>query len=182
MPSPIAHAAAGYLIYRGLSGRFVGFRPGLVWAGIGLSLLPDIDAAAGLLLGDMGRYHNHMTHSLAFALLASFAAGMAGRRLASAFWPWFTLALACYLAHITMDFFTSGRGIMLLWPVSEQRFKPPFSIFYGLHWSDGLFSSRHIWTVVSEIATVAAFALIVAMSRYVTVRLRAKHPDSSSAG
>lgn len=182
MPSPIAHVAAGYLISRGLSGRYAGFRPGLVLAGIGLSLLPDIDAAAGLLLGDMGRYHNNLTHSLVFALFASLVVGMAGWRLGSAFRPWFTLALACYLAHITMDFFTTGRGIMLLWPVSEQRFKPPFSIFYGLHWSDGLFSSRHIWTAVSEIATVAAFALVLAMFRSVTTWLRAKHRDSSSTG
>ena len=81
-----------------------------------------------------------------------------------------------------MDFFTSGRGIMLLWPVSEQRFKPSFSVFYGLHWSDGLFSSRHIWTVTSEIATVAAFALFLAMLRYVNIRLRTRHRSSSSGG
>jgi membrane-bound metal-dependent hydrolase YbcI (DUF457 family) len=167
MPSPIAHAAVGYLIYRGLSRRFVGLRPDLVWAGVGLSLLPDIDAAAGLLLGDMGRYHNHMMGSPAFALLVSLGVGVTGWRLSGAFRSWFTLAFVCYLTHITMDFFTTGRGLMLLWPFTEERFRPPFSLFYGVHWSDGLFSSRHIWTALTELGTIAALVLVVAIYRYV---------------
>jgi membrane-bound metal-dependent hydrolase YbcI (DUF457 family) len=166
VPSPIAHAAAGYLIYRGVSRNSAEFRPTLLWLCAGLSLLPDIDAAAGLLLGDMGRYHNNMMASPAFALFMSLVVGGIAWRLNGAFRPYFLLALVCYLTHITMDFFTNGRGIMLLWPLTEERFTPPFSIFYGVHWSDGLYSSRHIWTAVTELGTILVFVLLVVSYRY----------------
>lgn len=171
MPSPIVHAAAGYLIYRWLSKRPVGLPPAMLWAGVGLSLLPDIDSAAGLLLGNMGKYHNHMMGSPFFALIVSLGVGVAGWRWRGAFRPWFMLALVCYMTHIAMDFFTTGRGIMLLWPFTEERFRPPFSIFYGVHWSDGLFSSRHIWTMLTEIGTIAALVLILVVYR----RMRGRH-------
>lgn len=175
MPSPVAHAAAGYLIYRWMSGRSVEFRPALVWVGIGLSLLPDIDAAAGLLLGNMGRYHNHMMSSPMFALFIAFGVGVIGWRWRGTFRPWFALALVCYLAHIAMDFFTAGRGLMLLWPFTEERFRPSFSLFYGVHWSDGLLSSRHIWTALTELGTILAIFLLVMIVKYLHVCWMSDH-------
>jgi hypothetical protein len=70
MPSPLAHLAAGYTIYR-LSRRHepqpslgrVGPLPGLLAVTAAFSLLPDIDSAVGLLLRDFGRFHNNATHS-----------------------------------------------------------------------------------------------------------------------
>ena len=167
MPSPIAHAAAGYLVYRGLSTHFSGLRPEMVWAGIVLSLLPDVDAAVGILLGDMGRYHNHMMSSPFFAVLVSLGVGAIGWRWRGEFRPWFVLALVCYLVHIVMDFLTRSRGPMLLWPLSDERFKPPFTLFYGVHWSDGLFSSRHIWTAITELGTVFILVLVLLALKYV---------------
>lgn len=142
----------------------------MVWAGVALSLLPDVDAVVGLLLGDMGRYHNQMMCTPLFALIFSIVTGLAGWHWRGAFRPWFILAFSCYLLHITLDFFTHGRGIMLLWPLSEERFRPPFTIFYGVHWSDGLFSSRHIWTALTEIATFAAVWLLLALYVYLRER------------
>ena len=167
VPSPIAHTAAGYLVYRVLSTHIKGLPPGLVWVGVALSLLPDVDAAIGIWFGDMGRFHNHMMSSPFIAVLMSLVIGGAGWQLRGEFYPWFILALVCYLMHIVMDFFTTGRGIMLLWPLSEERYKPPFTVFHGVHWSDGLFSSSHIWTAVSEVATIAVIVLIYIVFRYV---------------
>lgn len=163
MPSPVTHAAVGYLLSRYLLTGCTGLRPGMIWAGVALSCLPDIDAAAGLLLGDMGRYHNHMMSSPFFALLVACGAGAVAWRAGAAVRPWFTLTLVCYLAHITLDFFTQGRGIMLLWPFSETRFRPPFSLFYGVHWSDGLISSRHLWTLLTELGMLAVLGLVLAV-------------------
>jgi len=166
VPSPAAHAIMGYAVYRCWLPRRLpglptdGFVPPLLLATLVLSMLPDLDAIPGILLADLGRYHNNMTNSVVFGLAASTL-------LASAVWlfrregfrDWFTLTLTCYMLHLAMDFFTHGRGLMLLWPFSDARFHPPFELFYGLRWSDGLISVRHVWTLASEVGT----ALIVAV-------------------
>ena len=50
-----------------------------------------------------------------------------------------------------MDYFTIGRGVMLAWPLSSERFAPPFHLFYGLRWSHGLISELHWITLLSEL-------------------------------
>jgi peptidoglycan/LPS O-acetylase OafA/YrhL len=51
---------------------------------------------------------------------------------------------------------------MLFWPLSAARFESPVKLFYGLHWSDGLVSVKHIWTLLNELA----FALIAVLATY----------------
>ena len=164
MPSPITHVAFGYLIYRGLRTRIDGIRPTLLWAAVGLSVLPDMDAAVGILLGDLSRYHNDMMSSPAFAVLVATAVGTIGWWRRSEFRFWFALTLVCYLIHLFLDYLTFGGGIMLLWPMSEERFASPFSLFYGLHWSEGWISIRHLYTLSSELATL--FVIWLMLRRY----------------
>jgi hypothetical protein len=39
-------------------------------------------------------------------------------------------------------------------------------LFYGVHWSQGLFSLKHLWTLVSELAFVAGiYFLFTRMSK-----------------
>ncbi|NIV75262.1 MAG: hypothetical protein GWN37_10615, partial [Gammaproteobacteria bacterium] len=45
----------------------------------------------------------------------------------------FLLTLVCYELHVLLDYLTVGRGVMLLWPLSAERFAPPIYLFYGLH-------------------------------------------------
>lgn len=166
MPSPIAHLATGYLAYR--IGRRHSPRleaeastsPLLLLTAALFSLLPDVDAMAGLLLGDFGRYHNNGTHSLLVGLALSLivAALIAWKR--QGFAPWFILAASCYGMHVLMDAATPGRGVMALWPLSERRFLLPMPLFYGLHWSDGWFSLRHLWTALTEILFAASGVLL----------------------
>ena len=118
MPSPITHVAFGYLIFRVLRTGSDSIQPSLLLAAVGLSILPDMDAAVGILLGDLGRYHNHMMGSPAFGFLAAVCVGTIGWWRRAEFRFWFTLALACYLIHIVLDYLTVGRGVMLLWPCS----------------------------------------------------------------
>jgi hypothetical protein len=173
VPSPIAHLTAGYLVY--LAGRRHALaldasaepsraRCRLLLTAATFSLLPDLDSAVGLLIGDFGRYHNNGTHSLLIgaAVSLAFAAVMARKRRSCGFW--FLIAAGCYSAHVLMDGATWGRGVMALWPLSEKRFLLPVPLFYGLHWSDGWLSLRHVWTVVTELAFTAV-ALFVSTLR-----------------
>ena len=46
---------------------------------------------------------------------------------------------------------------MLFWPLSSHRFSSPLLLFYGVRWSDGLFSIHHLSTVLNELL----FALVL---------------------
>ena len=168
MSSPIAHLTAGYVIYtlsrtgspqREL--RQVGPFPGLLVFTVGLSLLPDIDSVAGLLTDNFGRFHNNLTHSLFLGLGIAFTLGVLMHwRRGSGFWYWMTLAGLSYDLHVIMDWTTYGRGVMALWPITAQRYPARVTLFYGLHWSDGLFSERHFITLATELG-FAALVLFV---------------------
>jgi membrane-bound metal-dependent hydrolase YbcI (DUF457 family) len=168
MPSPLAHLAAGYTIYR-LSRRHepqpslgrVGPLPGLLAVTAAFSLLPDIDSAVGLLLRDFGRFHNNATHSLVAGVFFSLAFALLVWRRRGRFVYWFSVALVCYSLHVAMDAATIGRGVMALWPITEERFFMPVSFFYGLHWSQGWFSMRHLWTLSTELVFVAVLLFIL---------------------
>lgn len=172
MPSPIAHLTAGYVIYR-ITRRHeptppikgVGPLPGLLLVTAGFSLLPDVDSVVGLLTGDFGRYHNNATHSMLVGTAVSllFGAGMKRWR-EDGFRFWTAVALACYGLHVLMDAATWGRGVMALWPLTDSRFRFPFILFYGLHWSQGWLSIRHVWTLFTELLFVLGTVLVFSLS------------------
>jgi membrane-bound metal-dependent hydrolase YbcI (DUF457 family) len=159
MPSPISHIAAGIIIYRSLPaeqrqkfpGRMFRF-PFLALIILGVSLLPDMDALLGILTGDMGSYHNQGSHSLFTGLIVAIVLGLILRWwFKGKYLFWVGLLFASYTAHLFLDMLTNGRGIMLLWPFSTERFLSPVLLFYGLRWSHGLWSITHMWTVISEV-------------------------------
>lgn len=180
MPSPILHTTAGYMVYRIYRKRLPQYFlmsdrkiPKLLLVALIFSILPDVDTAVGILSGTFGTYHNNATHSLIVGLLvALFAGGLATLFSTYSFRMIFLVALLSYAAHILLDFFTIGRGVMALWPLSRQRFVSPLPLFYGLHWSDGVFSIRHLWTFLTESATAALFILALSYltSRYLRDR------------
>ena len=155
MPSPIAHVTAGYVLYRVFRRYSRHFKKGgwlVLMLFAGFSLAPDLDSILGILSGDFGRFHNNITHSL-FGVLPACAAVyvvLKVTRLAPAT-PWMLATAACYGMHVSMDFFTHGRGIMAFWPITGDRFISPVLLFYGLHWSAGWLNPCHLLTVVSEV-------------------------------
>ena len=167
MPSPIMHITMGYVVYRVFQPeslranlRKLGQAPVLLIISILVSMLPDVVSVFGILAGDFGRYHNNATHSLIVGLLVALSMGsIAGLISTYSFRMIFLVTLFSYAAHILLDFFTIGRGVMAFWPLSQERFGSPLPLFYGLHWSDGLFSIRHLWTFLTESATAALFIL-----------------------
>ncbi len=174
MPSPVSHLTMGYVLYRVFgtrlpqegSGSFGPLPKLLIITGT-LSLLPDIDVIPGVIFGDIGRFHNNVMNSLifglGFALLVAGSVWLTGRGKPGF---WFLVVLVSYWLHILMDFLTVGRGVMALWPFTPERYKPPLYVFYGLHWSDGWISIRHLWTILSEMALVLVVGLgLLALSR-----------------
>lgn len=162
MPSPIAHLGAGYAIYRYYKSRlpqdprrFWKFPLQMV---MGLSMVPDLDVIPAVIFRDMKAYHNNFSHSLIFAVPVAFLiAGIFHRIYRSNFWLWFVICLVSYDVHIIMDALTAERGVMMFWPLSQNRFVSPIRIFYGLQWGLGWFSSWHLWTIFTELV----FAVVV---------------------
>jgi membrane-bound metal-dependent hydrolase YbcI (DUF457 family) len=138
---------------------------------LGLSLAPDADALIGFAFGDLRSYHNTISHSLivgvGFSLMVGLLATGANlfitKNRGLKFHRWFLIALLCYESHVIMDFFTIGRGVMLFWPLSANRFTSPVRVFYGLRWSDGWLSVDHVWTVVSELGLAGFIYFLVAL-------------------
>lgn len=195
MPSPIAHSVAGYVIQRLLNepipdpeacrtpsqGSFLAS----LWAwalpllpAVFFSLLPDFDFLPGVLTGRVGSFHNQFSHSLLVGAVVALVAGllaawMLPRFRSSAaprhtlFIETFWLALLAYNTHILMDFFTmENRGVKMFWPLTEARFAAPVKLFYGVRWSEGLFSPEHLITILTDLG----FAVLVLLGLHLWKR------------
>ncbi|MFW5941337.1 MAG: metal-dependent hydrolase [Chloroflexota bacterium] len=168
MPSPIAHTAAAYAIYRasrsdkkGNEGPARVHRAAPFLFVVFLSLLPDFDFIPGILAGNIDGFHNTFSHSLFSGVIVAFL----GAAILHWVWSgsalrWFALVLVSYELHVVMDYFTFGRGVMLLWPFSDARYEPPVILFYGLRRSSGLITIKHLWTILSEGVFAAVVILI----------------------
>ena len=94
-----------------------------------LAVLPDADVI-GFAFGipyDAPFGHRGAFHSVAAGLALGMLAGLVGRALGMAWWK--TTVLACLVAvsHGLLDSFTwGGRGIALLWPLTNERFFAPW--------------------------------------------------------
>ncbi len=175
MPSPIAHIATGAFIAGCTQSDVVGDRPAWRWWAVcmAVSMGPDVDAVVGILSGDLGAWHNQGTHSLVagglmcaalLPLVSRFLALKGGIRL----YGWLCLL---YGMHLLLDAFTYGRGIKLFWPLTDIRLRSPVLLFYGLRWSDGLISPRHLITLATE----AAFAVMLLLTGFVLAARHKRH-------
>lgn len=139
--------------------------PVLLPAAVGLSLLPDIDMIPSLIFGDIGQFHNNISHSLLTGLLVGLVAFFVLRAFlkhAEDALHWAGLLLAAYEIHIVMDFFTQGRGVKVLWPLIPDRLDPGFALFYGLHWSEPITAlNYHLVTLVTELAFAGVLLWLV---------------------
>jgi membrane-bound metal-dependent hydrolase YbcI (DUF457 family) len=146
-----------------------------------MSLLPDIDVVPGLLTGDIGRFHNQLTHSLIVGLLVAPIVGLIVRQIfATPGTAWIVASLISYELHIIMDYFTGERGVMLFWPLTATRFSAPVKLFAGVQWGNGLVSISHLYTLFTE--SLAILAVLVCVSLLARVRkARSSLPDAGSA-
>lgn len=177
MPSPFAHAVAATLLAKTMLQRnpFASRRTATWALSLLFSFAPDMDALPGLWHGDLPGYHNQITHSLLFGLACCLlTAPLLDRMLLGPGWKYSCrLALYAYGLHIFMDWMTRGRGVMLAWPFSSNRFAMVPSLFSGLRWSEGLFSPHHLETLANEtlitgliLVLAWIFLLLIRRTRY----------------
>ncbi len=162
MPSPIAHSALMLAAWPAVKMRTdPQLPPGrrvLLWlAVLGALNAPDADILLGPVFGArIMAYHNTFSHSLlatvVFAVLFAFIAGwIAGRG-----WGMFFCAgLLCYGSHVFLDALTWGPGIQLFWPFTEERFRAPFYLFWGVRHSAKFPWYYHVITVLNDLAFTA---------------------------
>jgi inner membrane protein len=182
MPSPIAHLGAGYAIYR-YSKRKLPENQGQLWKlpfqmimVMGLSMLPDLDIIPAMIFRDMEKYHNNFSHSLLLAIpVAILIAAILRQIYHSDFWAGFLICLISYDFHIVMDALTAERGVIMFWPLSQNRFTFPIKVFYGVQWGLGWFSIWHLWTIFTESLFVL---VVVSVVNYFEKRRKKVNPIS----
>ena len=101
------------------------------WVVLG-ACLPDLDFIPGLLMGQGGRFHHGISHSLGLVLAASMllwvVMGLQYKSLN--FFRMGGLVFCLTISHLLLDFFTeSPKGFPLFWPLTESSFRSPLPIF-----------------------------------------------------
>jgi inner membrane protein len=103
--------------------------PRLLLAGVGASVLPDLDALGfrlGIPYGDL-LGHRGLSHSMLFALLLAVAAAMLYRTLRASPSAAFAVVLISCASHGLLDALTSGGlGVAFFSPFSNHRYFLPW--------------------------------------------------------
>jgi inner membrane protein len=175
MATPLGHALAGYTVYSFARGKDGRHDLRLLLLCVFVAMTPDLDFIPGLLTGTPARYHQGVTHSLAFALLASLsAAGIAGLR-SGAYLSIFSYSGLAYLSHLVLDILGADTrppfGIPLLWPFSDQHVISPVPVLIGVRhatstgtsiyeWAERLIHLHNLAAVVWEALFVVPFFLL----------------------
>ncbi|MDR9403715.1 MAG: metal-dependent hydrolase [Halothece sp. Uz-M2-17] len=169
MPSPLAHSISGYVICRvwktknHLRSSPLRMNYWLVYA-VFISNAPDIDFIIQLFLDE--KIHRGFTHSITATLIVSLFAGLVG----VIFWKsrWKVLLLLTFIIysfHLILDALTAGgAGMQLLWPLSEDYYRFPFSLFPPVHHSRGLFDWSHLIFLIYE--SVYSLLLLWGLKRW----------------
>lgn len=130
MPFPVLHSFAGYSIYRAVKKEQK--QHWLLALGcILLANLADFDYIPGIMLGESGRFHREIAHSIGAALLCGFLIGLAALLLKKRSWRKAgMISSGAYFSHAVMDFLNGpGFGFPILWPFSARSFESPFALF-----------------------------------------------------
>ena len=120
------------------------------WALAGCVVLanfPDVDYVPGILSGDLNAYHHFYTHTPGWCALVAVGVWGAMRFFRGARAPAFGWILALLLSHLVADYMTEDTrppiGIMALWPLNDQFYISPVTIFR--HWKKSQFAELLQW-------------------------------------
>jgi len=176
MPSPIAHSAVALIAWPALHDASAA--PPTRWRRLALLgalffalCAPDLDILIGAATAeDAFADHGGRVHSLlagaGFAVAFAVGVRLVVDRPWSRLWLIGTLA---YWSHLVLDACTRGRGVMLLWPLSTNRFRLPFPLFYGVRHSPWGTWRDYSLMLVTELAFVG---LVWVLSRRFRGRTR----------
>lgn len=162
MPSPIAHGSLVFLV-RAITARHdglrlaIGQRPVFLYVAALVTLwAADIDFAVRLLSNRASLEHGGGTHSLAAGVLFGLVfAAVCRLRYGAALplAPVLAIGIGCALAHPMMDMATWQGGVMLLWPISSERFAT-IPLFVGARHSQPTAWRLHLVTLGTELLFV----------------------------
>jgi inner membrane protein len=119
-----------------------------------LAVLPDADVVLVALGAHDGGVAGHRgaSHSIALAVAVGILCAVATRRLRWPVWRTAILATFAVASHAVLDFLGhGGRGLPLLWPLSEARFQSPLRIFPDAPRGLALVTSAGMFTVIIEL-------------------------------
>ena len=165
MASVFTHPAVPIALALGLGNQVV--PPRLLFAGILLSLLPDLDVILLYMGVPWSSVYGHrgFTHSLAFALICGVLMAICFRQRSM---QSLIFGFCIVASHAVLDAMTwGGQGVALYWPLSNTRLHMPFqplpaspmSIDSFMRWGGFVLRSelRIIWMpLLSSAAVVAA--------------------------
>lgn len=129
MPSPVGHTIFGlgiYVVWCKNLRAWLGQWPLILWV-IFCANLPDFDLFAGLLTGDLTKYHQTYTHTLGFVLFVALVIFFALKVIKSK--NVYSITFLTFLAvfsNVILDLFNYDSrepvGVMLFWPFSNKYF------------------------------------------------------------
>jgi inner membrane protein len=152
MATPLGHSLAGYLVYRGLARCNPEDSKLFLVLCVSLAITPDLDFVPGILEGTPALYHQGISHSLVFAVVAGLIVSLGyqiyssqkGAMLAN--WGLFTLS---YMSHLLIDLVGPDKrlpyGIPLFWPVTDATYLSPIKIFLGVRHAKSTSTSTSEW-------------------------------------
>jgi inner membrane protein len=175
MATPIGHALAGYMVYEAFTPDRETNQFKVMFFCMLMAMAADLDFVPGIVLGRPNLYHQGISHSVIFGVIASIiVAGvipLQGNRFSTVF----KLGALSYLSHLLIDVFApDGRppyGLPLFWPITSQYFISHVSLFLGVRhsglteastsqWLMGVFSIYNIRAVAIEFVLIGPFALL----------------------
>jgi membrane-bound metal-dependent hydrolase YbcI (DUF457 family) len=176
--TPVGHALAGYAVYTFSVAPTNPNRLKLAFLCIFMATAPDLDFLPGILIGRPQLYHHGITHSVAFAFVASLViAGIVSIRM-KPFVLIFSLCLISYLSHLLIDFLgSSGHnwhsvvGIPIFWPISREKFSSTVGLYLAfrynslpsvtiIEWFKSMLNLYNINAIVLEVALMTPFILL----------------------
>lgn len=157
MPTPYGHALAGGILYllvnRGAP-RLADAGRILLYAG--LAAAADLDLFLDLWVGEPGRFHHGISHSLGMAALVGMGAAVLTWKSGPSFLGVFAAVFSLYASHVLLDYLAVDTrepfGLMALWPFSGAYYLSPVSVFLDVwRWPvSGEMVRHNILAVVRE--------------------------------
>lgn len=172
MPSPIAHAASGYVLGKVLpspqSSLLKINHNFWIFYGVFLAIAADFDFIPQLVTGI--KFHRGITHSIPFTLIFSIIVALllAWSRKVN-YWSIFKFTFLIYGSHLLLDYLTKGgSGIQLFSPFTDQFFQSSFFLFPQVHHSRGLFDPSHWIFITFEMI----YSLVIVLGTFWWQKLR----------
>ena len=172
MPSPIAHAASGYVLGKLLPSPQSSLPKSnhnfLVFYAVFVAIVADFDFVPQLITG--AKFHRGFTHSLPFAFIFSVIVALLivwARKVN--YWSIFKFTFLIYGSHLLLDYFTKGgQGMQLFLPFTDQFFQSSIFLFPQVHHSRGLFDASHWIFITFEII----YSLVIVLGTFWWQKLR----------